>query len=494
MTHQDDETSSIIVRLIGGSSLALAGTVLTKGLNLVFQVLLGRYLGPTVYGWFTVGQSFLTVGKSISLFGLHNSVTKFVSQYYGEEDYANAFATLSFSALVSGSFSLIISLVIVTKPTLVSVGIFNNPEITSTIQILSLLLPVHTLIQISKSFLQAVQKFSWMSISHVSGSFFEVVFILLVGYLGLRYETVLWLIVLSSLLSLIIALTMVTIIIYYKLSWDGFTMKPKKILRFGIPLFFSGIAFTFMSKIDIFLIEFFGQSDSVGVYNAALLLSGIISLPLTGLNQAISPIISDLYNQNKKTELTETLQWSTRWISTVGLGFGIIFFIFSDEIILLWGEDYYYGGVFLSILVIPKIVNAVTGSSGFVLQMTEHQDLALVNNITSLVVNIILDIILIPRYGPIGAAIGTAVALSLNNILCLIEVNVLVGLSMNNASIFRAIFSGFLVLIVGQLLGNTAIIWELQIVFIVIIFSVLSVALLTKRDKDLLRKIIKQTI
>jgi len=333
-----------------------------------------------------------------------------------------------------------------------------------------------------------------MSISHVSGSFFEVVFILLVGYLGLRYETVLWLIVLSSLLSLIIALTMVTIIIYYKLSWDGFTMKPKKILRFGIPLFFSGIAFTFMSKIDIFLIEFFGQSDSVGVYNAALLLSGIISLPLTGLNQAISPIISDLYNQNKKTELTETLQWSTRWISTVGLGFGIIFFIFSDEIILLWGEDYYYGGVFLSILVIPKIVNAVTGSSGFVLQMTEHQDLALVNNITSLVVNIILDIILIPRYGPIGAAIGTAVALSLNNILCLIEVNVLVGLSMHNASIFRAIFSGFLVLIVGQLLGNTAIIWELQIVFIVIIFSVLSVALLTKRDKDLLRKIIKQTI
>jgi O-antigen/teichoic acid export membrane protein len=267
-------------------------------------------------------------------------------------------------------------------------------------------------------------------------------------------------------------------------------MAPKKILRFGIPLFFSGIAFTLMSKVDVLLIEYYTLSENVGIYNAALMLSGLISLPLTGLNQAISPMISDLYNRDEIDKLITTLQISTRWISMIGLGSGLILFLFSDEIILLWGTDYLAGSIFLSILVIPKAVNAVTGSSGFVLQMTGHQDLSFLNNILSLIINIVLDVILIPRFGPIGAAVGTAIALSLNNILCLIEVYWKVGLPMYDLSILRIFVSTIIVFVVGYLLESLGINWILQLVIVSFLYLSVTILLMTKQDKEFLAKVV----
>mgnify|MGYP006282196359 CR=1 FL=1 len=490
MSNSDSSINNILKRLVEGSSLAFLSNILTKGLNFAFQILLGRYLGPTTYGWFTVGQSFLSISKSVSLLGLHNSVTKFVSQYYGTDDHEDILGVLSLSVLISGSVSFAISILLVVRPTIVSVLIFNNPDLTQTIRILALLLPVYSLLQISKSFLQAVQYFSWMSISHLSISVFEFLAVLLTIYLGLEYQMLLWLIIIFSLVSLSIGATMVCVVVYRRISWSGINMAPRKTLRFGIPLFFSGIAFTLMSKVDVLLIEYYTLSENVGIYNAALMLSGLISLPLTGLNQAISPMISDLYNRDEINKLISTLQISTRWISMIGLGSGLILFLFSEEIILLWGTDCLAGSIFLSILVIPKAVNAVTGSSGFVLQMTGHQDLSFLNNIVSLIINIALDIILIPRFGPIGAAVGTAIALSLNNILCLIEVYWKVGLPMYDLSILRIFLSTIIVFAIGYMLELLYIDWRSQLVVVFLLYLLFNIILMSDQDKEFLTKVV----
>jgi len=82
----------------------------------------------------------------------------------------------------------------------------------------------------------------------------------------------------------------------------------------------------------------------------------------------------------------------------------------------------------LIILSFAYLVDAVSGPIGSILTMTNYAKYILVNTIISLTVNIILNYILISKYGIIGVAIGTGLSIILNNLLSIIEVKLLLNI------------------------------------------------------------------
>ena len=101
---------------------------------------------------------------------------------------------------------------------------------------------------------------------------------------------------------------------------------------------------------------------------------------------------------------------------------GLSLILFGKWFLLLFGNGFIKGVTALSILSIGQIVNAATGSVCILLVMTGYERDAVAGIGVSVVINIIMNVLLIPKWGIIGAAISTAFSLILWNILLTIWV------------------------------------------------------------------------
>lgn len=124
---------------------------------------------------------------------------------------------------------------------------------------------------------------------------------------------------------------------------------------------------------------------------------------------AIYPVLSRFYISSKKS-LVLAYEKSFKYMFIIGLPIATGIYIFSDKIILLlYGKVYIESAIVLSILsgyLFLKFLNPVTG---FTLMAINKQKSRLFSQGLSALLNIILNFILIPLYGFIGAAIATLI-------------------------------------------------------------------------------------
>src|SRR5690606_36375650 len=97
----------------------------------------------------------------------------------------------------------------------------------------------------------------------------------------------------------------------------------------------------------------------------------------------------------------------------LSLPLSLVMIFMTDELIaVVFGNKYEGGSLSLVILTVAQLVNVGTGATSRLLVMTGHQSCWLFMSATAFLVNVIVDLLLIPRLGITGAAIGTACAIS----------------------------------------------------------------------------------
>ena len=108
----------------------------------------------------------------------------------------------------------------------------------------------------------------------------------------------------------------------------------------------------------------------------------------------------------------------------------------------MFGDAYAHGATALQILAAGQLVNAATGPLGQVINMSGRPYLTLMNNAAVSVLNIVACLILIPRYGITGAACSTTAAITLVNLIKLVQVRKLFGISPFQEETARATLAG----------------------------------------------------
>jgi O-antigen/teichoic acid export membrane protein len=96
--------------------------------------------------------------------------------------------------------------------------------------------------------------------------------------------------------------------------------------------------------------------------------------------------------------------------------------LFAEPLLGISGIGFAPAWPLLIALAIGNLINVATGSVGYMLLMTGHQKITFLNSLVAIVFNIVLGVILIPRYGAMGVAIATGVALSVVNLMRLLQV------------------------------------------------------------------------
>jgi O-antigen/teichoic acid export membrane protein len=110
----------------------------------------------------------------------------------------------------------------------------------------------------------------------------------------------------------------------------------------------------------------------------------------------------------------------------------VFIFFFADLLMGFFGEEYIQAAYLLRILIIGQFINVITGSVGFLLNMTGHEKDMRNVVFFSGPLALGLGLSLTPIYGPTGAAIATAIALASQNLIAVYMVKRRLGFNTLN--------------------------------------------------------------
>ncbi|WP_250028497.1 lipopolysaccharide biosynthesis protein [Paractinoplanes maris] len=199
--------------------------------------------------------------------------------------------------------------------------------------------------------------------------------------------------------------------------------------RFTGPRALASVAQLALQRIDVLLVAALGGLAPAAVYAVAGRFVVLIQFANQGISQSVQPRLAEALAVGDRPTANHLYRTATGWLVLVTWPVILLVIFFAPLWLRLFGDRYAAEGApVVTVLAAAMLVATGCGMVDMVLAMAGRTSWNLANVLVALVVTITLDVLLIPRYGALGAAIGLACSMVANNLLPLIQVGRSVGL------------------------------------------------------------------
>lgn len=405
------------VKEIGVKSIyTFVGKIAGYLIQFLYVILATRLLGAETYGEFVFITSFLAFFAMIPNMGLDRGLTAFLAR--NNLSIKVKQSLLSFTILIS----LIVSVFIVVVSVLFQ-DIITEIWLGSVVyqKLFLILLPTIILNTINLELLSSLNAYrkiiQMIKINELMIPTVKVVALIIMS--GIFHVNSYYSLVIPLYIANIVALIcyICTLKKLDAIGWIEDRTYEKELLLTSFPLLFAGVINVIYHNVDKYMIGILEGVTEVAIYNVALQFGTVSVIALTSVNVIFRPLIVKCYYDNDFKKIQEMYVITTKWIITINLMiFGMIL-VFSEDIMHVSGEEFIVGSMALILIAMGQVVNAAVGSVGNINQMTGKPSYMLISAACAMVVNITLNILLIPMYGINGAAIATAIALAIQNVI-----------------------------------------------------------------------------
>jgi O-antigen/teichoic acid export membrane protein len=194
-----------------------------------------------------------------------------------------------------------------------------------------------------------------------------------------------------------------------KISFAFNLSESIKSLKIALPYGVHAILATLYFQIDTVFLSYFKGDVEVGYYQAAMRILMATMMVYEVVISAFFPVIAASI-KNDKEKFDKYALFLNKVVIYIGLVFGIGIFIFSKPIIsLLYGAQYQNSIIIMQVLAVVIFLRFLGAGYALFITVAEGQKYRAIGVSLSVVVSIILNIILIPKYGAIGAAIASLI-------------------------------------------------------------------------------------
>ena len=408
-----------------GGGLNLAGAVVGQAAVFGVVLLLARVLDQGQVGRYAQAYATLTLLGLLALSGFRAGVTRFVAVHLADDDPDAVRGTVRLALVVSGGSAAALAAVLaVAAPWLAER--LHDPALTTGLRLMALTLPASTLCEAA---LAATRGWRSQKAFTLIGQVYEPVCrlvlttVLLLAGAGLTGSF--WAIVVAGWTAAGLALVALRRRLA-ALPGAGRSYAARQLFSFSTVSWVSSLASTGLIWLDVLLLGFFANPD-IGVYNVATRLVTVAVFVLAPLNAAFGPHLAHLYHRGEMDEVRRSYAAVTGWIVRLSLPAFAALLAFPGELLRLFGGAFAAGAAVTVILAAGQLVNAATGPCGTVLNMSGRVALNMADNVATLLLNVLLNLFLIPAYGIAGAAVAWAVSLAVVNVARVVQVRRLIG-------------------------------------------------------------------
>lgn len=486
------DASAAVRRQIRGSGLLMAGRVISTGLTTLSQVLIVRHLTTYDYGAWAYALAFVLFWQSLSNLGFHEAVTRFVPIYHHHRDYPKVFGTI---VLCCGFILLSGTLVIVAfhawPDNLLALVHYQRSSL-KVLFVLIFMVPLEALDGLLMGLFASLSSARPIFVRrHIlaPGSKLAVVLLLIalhadVLFLAYGYVTV----------TLAGIVTYAWILVRH-LQREGFfahtrlldiRFPVREVFSFTVPMMTSDVLALLIQSIAVLLLGYYHGMREVAFYR--------VVLPAAAMNQTVAitsallylPTAARLFASGDGDGLRHLYWRTTTWIVVLSFPICAATFALARPLtILLYGQRYADAGALLAILAAGYYFDVVFGFNGLTLKAMNKVGWFVGSNVVAAVTGVAIDLVLIPRYGARGAAIGTTVVLIVSTALRQVALVLALGIG-----VFQQKFLSFyipLTLAVASLLAIRLMIRSSPILAAAFAtISIVSVVLIARKELNLL--------
>jgi len=385
----------------------VAWSFLSKGVTFVLfyaiNIYLARVLGVELFGQWSFFYSILSIILLLSYFGINASSKKFVAEHNKTENLSAILrSALSVRFLFSFIFAILLAVFHNQLATLI-----NRPEFASLFLLSSPLVFLSGGTEFLKDVFIGLHRNKYNFLINTIEYSLKLFLVLLFFSFSISLSAIIGSYSIGLLIAMIFGL-LVVYFIFYKKNNKIDNNFYKEIIKYSVPLFFISIGFWAATEIDTVMLGYIRNNYEVGVYSAAKQI--IIKLPhlAVAASMGVMPIFAKLNNQNKdrlKRIFYQLLKYNAYIFGSIAL----IILLFSNWFMpIIYGQNYVDSARPLMLLT-PYLV--MFSFSVFLSTFLDYRGLAqkrAINLSITVILNIVLNYILIPKYGVSGAAIATS--------------------------------------------------------------------------------------
>jgi len=196
------------------------------------------------------------------------------------------------------------------------------------------------------------------------------------------------------------------------------SMPWRELYTFTVPLMTSDLVNVVMASASTFFLGYFYTTADVAAYRVVHPAARLNLLVMTSFQLLYMPQAARLLARGNLTDVN-TLYWRTAvWMAVLSFPvFALTFSLAHTLTVSLYGVQYESSWHFLQLLSLGFFFNVVTGFNGLTLKVLGRLRYIVTVNVIAIVVSLGLDVMLIPRWGALGATVATAAGLVIYNLL-----------------------------------------------------------------------------
>lgn len=430
-----------LLSITRGASFFAVGRVVYNVAAFLFHFLLVNSVGPVAYGVYSFANTVAVAATVFTNLGSDKSILRYFPRFEDDESRQNRVLTLSL--LTSASGGAVLAVVLFFAAPLISAETLDEPLLVPTLRLFALLLLLRTMTKITGNAFRAAERpgidvllrsITWPGLR-----------VLAVGgavALALSPFDTFVAVVAGGLVTTTVAFALLLTKTEFRPSFGFDRAELKDYYEFSLPLTFKDLGSFLYTRIDVLMVGFFLTSTVVGVYNISLFVATVVALPLAAINKMFPPMASKLHDKGQREELSSVYSTATRWSVTLAIPLAVGGVVYAGEILTLFDPTYTEFTMVFGLFILGQFLNASVGPSGFLLMMTDHQYLVMLNQWGFGVLNVVLNYVFITEYGAIGAAAATSFVLAALNIVRIAEVRYYEGMIPYTSRFIKPVVAG----------------------------------------------------
>lgn len=390
-------------------SLALLGVS-----GVLMNSVIAHYQSPSSLGVFNQIFAFYMVLSQLAVGGMHLSILKYLSH----TDDQDLIATIVSSGLVTIAGTAVVVAILAFRLSTSIGGLFDSRDLSLGIRFIC---PALVLFSINKGLMMVLNGTRRMRAYAVfQASRYLLLILSVIGLIvyGLEREYLAW----CFLISEFLLTTALATFVYKSIVAFGFRhITGSWICRhfsFGLRGFLGGMLSDLNTRMDIFLVGYFHNDASVGIYSFAATLAGGFSQITYVLKQNLDPIIGRLIDANSTDQLRSLMRGVRVVFLPLMLALSIVSALLFPEMVRLFiGNAFLKSWPIFVILLAGIMINAGFRPFQGVFLLMGRPGLHSLFFLTVVLSNAVLNVVFIQRLGITGAAVATSLALLIESFL-----------------------------------------------------------------------------
>lgn len=406
---KDSDFSEIISKGFSYIGIRGIGILVSYGLT----IFIARTFNSSVLGLYSICISVFMILSTFGTLGLDLNAVRYYSIDSNREN-RNLFLKI---ILKSFLLSSLLSLIVYFLRSQIAIELFKipKPELIVYLKWVLLSVPFWSVTLICAGVYRASKKivvFSFLSQS--SRYIFTLLIIVGLSFLSnspiITVKAHFYGILVTSIIALSLTL------FKFKKNNNTSNVNSWTFVKESLPMMLSSSILILLGWVDTFILGVFETESNIGIYNVCLKIATFSTLTLLAINSILAPKIAKSFNQKEESKYKKLIQFAAKLNFYISSTVIILIIVFNKFLLGIFGEEYSTGTVILIILCLGQMVNSFSGSVGIILQMIGKQKIYQNFILIALFINVVLTLILTPRYGSIGAATATVISMIFWNI------------------------------------------------------------------------------